>query len=271
MAFLGDITLGQYYPGDSFLHNLDPRNKILASLFLMACLLFVHTIHSLALYATCCVWAWAVSGLPSVLGLRNLRPFIWLLTITISVHAFNADGRVMLVVPGIGWTITDIGLLSGVIFAVRLALLIEFAALLTLTTPPTELTEGLQNLLSPLKRFKIPVHELALMMMLTLRFVPILIREAERVRNAQLSRGAILEGGTIHRVRVLVAMLLPLLTTSLRKAEDLAVAMTARGYLDSTSRTSFRLLRWRVADSWTLAGVISMFIAALVLEQNVVG
>lgn len=250
MAFLNDITLGQYYPGSSFLHRLDPRSKLLASLFFMTCLLFSNNWSLLLLYAGVCILGFYFSKLPLEIILKNLKPFFWLFLITFGIHVLTTTGTTLLEIPIIGVTLTREGAFNGFSYAFRLALLIVFAAFLTLTTEPIELTDSLEKLLSPLKRFSVPVHEMSLMMTLSLRFLPILLREGERIKNAQLSRGISLEGNIVQRVRNVVPMVLPLLVSAIRRAEDLAVAMEARHYVGGEQRTSYHKLAFGRQDLW---------------------
>ncbi len=249
MPILRDITLGQYYPGNSFLHRLDPRSKLLTSLISMTSLLFVFNKEVLFVTVLFCLAGVAVSGVPGRVIFGNIKPFKWLCIITFLIHALSGAGQTLITIPGIGLAITEQGLTAGGAYVVRLVFLIVLAALFTLTTTPTDLTDGLAKLLSPLRRCKVPVHEFALMMTLTLRFVPILLREAERIRNAQLSRGASLEGRLLERVRNLIPMLVPLFVSAIRRAEELAVAMESRNYITGSVRTAFRKLAFRKDDA----------------------
>lgn len=248
MAFLTDITLGQYYPGNSFLHRLDPRSKLLASLLFMTCLLLSNNWTLLGLHTGVCLLGIYFSKIPIQIILKNLKPFFWLFLITFAIHGLTTKGTALVDVPLLGLTVTQEGVFHGFSYSFRLALLIIFAALLTLTTEPIELTDSLEKLFAPLNRFKVPVHEFGLMMTLSLRFLPILLREGERIKNAQLSRGISLEGNIIRRVRNIAPMVLPLLVSAIRRAEDLAVAMEARHYVGGGQRTCFQKLEFGKRD-----------------------
>lgn len=265
MAFLRDITLGQYYPADSFLHRLDPRSKLLASLIFMTCLLLPVRLNSILLQAGICVLGFYFSRIPAKMIIRNLKPFLWLFLITFGIHLFTTKGNAVVSIPFFGIKATEQGLLNGISYSIRLSLLIIFAALLTMTTAPIELTDSLDKLLSPLKRFRLPVHEFVLMITLALRFLPILIREAERIKNAQLSRGASLEGSLLQRVKNIVPMILPLFISAIRRAEDLAVAMEARHYVGGEGRTSYRKLAFSGGDYSLLAFSLAFLGGVLVL------
>ncbi len=264
MAFLKDITLGQYYPGNSYLHRLDPRSKLLTSLILMTGLLVSHNWTLILLEIGVCLLAVGFSKVPIGVFMRNLKWFVWLFSITFAIHAL--DVHVKGTLPYFGVALSEAGLRAGLLYTVRLVLLIVFAALLTLTTVPVALTDGLERLLAPLKRFKLPVHEFAFMMTLALRFIPILIQEGERVKNAQLSRGASLEGPLLQRIRNMVPMLLPLFISAIRRADDLAIAMAARNYTGGDGRTSYSQLAWGQADYITVTLSLLMLSAVLLLS-----
>lgn len=264
---LKDITLGQYYPGNSFLHRLDPRSKLLTSLIFMTCLLLSNKLFLLLVLLGVSVSGVYFSGIPFVRMLKNLRPFFWLFLITFLIHLFTTQGRELIRIPILGFSLSEEGFVNGVSYSLRLGLLIVFAGFLTMTTAPIELTDSLEKLLSPLKRFKVRVHEFALMMTLSLRFLPILILEAERIKNAQLSRGASLEGNLLRRVKNIVPMILPLFVSAIRRAEDLAVAMEARHYVGGEGRTSFRKLQFRRGDFGLLAFSMVALLAIVVLNS----
>lgn len=246
--FLSDLTVGQYYHSDSILHRLDPRTKLLASLIFMTCLLLSRSLAEVLLHGSICLVGFYFSKIPIKLVLRNLKPFLWLFLITFCIHIFTTPGVSLFKMPLLGFQITEQGLTNGLTYSVRLSLFIICSALLTLTTAPIELTDSLEKLLSPLRRFKMPVHEFVLMITLSLRFLPLLIREAERIKNAQLSRGLSLDGNLLQRIKNIVPMILPLFVSVIRRANDLATAMEARHYIGGEGRTSFRQLRLRPAD-----------------------
>lgn len=266
MAFLNDITLGQYYPGDSILHRLDPRSKLTASLTIMTGLLMTTELHLMALPAVVILIAVAIAKIPLTFVFKNLKWFAWLFLITFAIHALEISTSSTF--PFLNFGINPSGLMAGGVYSVRLALLIVVAALLTLTTAPIELTDSLERIFSPLKRLRAPVHELALMMTLSLRFIPILIREAERIKNAQLSRGASLEGNLRQRIYNIVPMILPLFISAIRRADDLAVAMTARNYLGGEGRTCFQRLAFRNADYMVLIFSAALIMGILLLKNG---
>lgn len=263
MGFLNDITFGQYLPRESFVHRLDPRSKLLAALLISTSLLISHRFETQVLLACVGGIGIGLARLPFALVARNLRPFFWLFLITFAIHAFTRGGEAMVTVPGLGWTVTREGVAQGGLYTLRLAFLIVFATLLTLTTSPIELMDGLERLLAPLKRVRVPVQELTLMMSLSLRFIPIMLREAQRIKHAQQSRGAALEGSLLTRLRNLVPMLLPLFVSAFRRADELAVAMEARNYRVGVARSHFRRRVFGPADGLVVGTAAGLFVAGL--------
>jgi energy-coupling factor transport system permease protein len=264
MAFFNDITLGQYYPADSFVHRLDPRAKLLAALVTMSGLLLSY--NYLIIMGMAFILALAVKSakIPFSVMVRNLRPFLWLFAITWLIHLFWTSGRVLWLVPGTSVSITREGVQLGGLYVARLALLIVYAALLTLTTSPIELTDALEKISRPLKRWGVPTHELSLMLTLSLRFIPTLLEEAQRIRNAQLSRGARFSGSLRHRIRGLLPLMVPLFVSAFRRADELALAMDARCYTGGEGRTVYTRLRLGSSDYAVMAG--SLLVLALCIR-----
>ena len=249
MPILGDIALGKYVPGTSVLHRLDPRTKLLAVLLWMTAALASHDVPPVLAFCTFIVATAYLSRLPPVLLLRNLRSFLWLLVITALLHALMTPGRLVWHVPWIELNITEEGLQSAAIFTLRLGAVVTAAAMLTLTTSPMELTDGLERLLRPFRRFGIPAHELAMMVSIALRFIPVLAEEAERLQKAQMARGAEFSGHPIARARKLVPLLVPLFLSAFARADRLAIAMEARGYRGGEGRTQYRQLHYDSGDA----------------------
>jgi energy-coupling factor transport system permease protein len=201
----------------------------------------------------------AMSRLPVNLVLRNIRPFLWLFTLTIIIHLVWTSGRILYHIPILNLDITYEGLQLGLRYTARLVLFILLATILTLSTSPIEMMDALERMGRPLQRWHVPVHELTLMLSLSLRFVPTLMEEAMRIRNAQLSRGAHFEGSLVKRIRSLVPMLLPLFISAFRRADELAYAMDARGYTGGDGRTCFTVLKFRLADGLAMGIVCGFF------------
>jgi energy-coupling factor transport system permease protein len=256
MPLLADLTLGRYVATDSVLHRLDPRTKFLAALVLMTAVLATRSFASLFLSVALVVAAVGLSGLPVGLVLRNLRPFVWLFALTLLLHALLTPGRLLWQVPWTDTVLTVEGARLGAYFALRLAVVVLIAALLTLTTSPTELTDGLERLLAPLRRVGLPAHELAVMITISLRFIPVLVEEAERLHKAQLARGADFGGGPLRRARSLIPLLVPLFVSAFARADRLALAMESRCYRGGVERTSFRQLAFGLRDAVAAAAVV---------------
>ena len=260
---LNDVTFGQYYPAQSFAHRLDPRLKLLMLIAYIVALFVAKTFYGLALCALFAVFAVFISKVPFGAVLRSVKGVIFLLAFTAVLNVFFHGGENVLV----QWGVIRI-CLEGVLFAVflmiRLAFLVIGSALLTLTTTPVSLTDGIESLLKPLTWVKFPVHALALIMSIALRFIPTLIDETNRIISAQKARGADFESGNIvKRVRAIIPILIPLLISAFRRADELGDAMDARCYTNSPHRTKYKKLTftWRdlvaaVAAAALIAGAV---------------
>ena len=251
---LKDITLGQFFPGDSLLHRLDPRTKIVLLFFFLAA---IFVFDSPLAYAALI----AVSRVPFLLMLKALKPLSWIIAFTFVIHLVSTPGDAFFHV----WLfdLTWQGAAKGFFIALRLALLILLSALLTYTTSPLALTDALETLMQPAKRVGVPAHEIAMMMTIALRFVPTLIEEADKIMKAQQARGADLtEGSVIERVKGFVPVLVPLFISAFRRADDLALAMEARCYRGGVGRTQMKALRISSIDYIAYA-FGALFFAAL--------
>ncbi len=250
------ITLGRFVPGESAMHRLDPRAKILAfTLWLIALTLTAGS--GWLLTALCLFLAIGrASRLPLSLVLGNFKPLAPVLFLTLIFNAWLVDGR-PLSVPAAEIPFTAEGVERGIFLCLRLSVLVLGTSLLTLTTSPLSLADGLEGLLRPFERFRIPVHELALTATIALRFIPFLADEAGRIYNAQRARGADFGGSILNRARRLIPLLVPLFVSAYARADRLAVAMEARGYAGGSGRTRYRELKMGAADvAFTATGVI---------------
>lgn len=266
MSLWQNITLGRYYPGNSTVHGLDPRTKLISCAILLSAALAVESWLALTWLGGVIVAAIAVAKLPLRLFLKNLRAFLWLFGITVVLHAFSDPEAPHLNLWGI--SISWPGILTGGRYAFRMALLVTVAAVLSFTTIPTDLTNGLHRMLRPLQRLKIPVHELALMVALALRFLPAIVEEAQRIQRAQISRGARFDGNLLQRVQALTPMLVPLFMSTFSRADELAVAMEARCYHCGEGRMTYRELALSRTDYMALllsgvAGATAVGLAVL--------
>lgn len=258
-----DITLGQYYPADSVLHKLDPRVKLMATLVFIVSLFLVKTWVG---YGVATLFLFSVirlSRVPFSFMVRGLRAIIMLLMITVVFNLFLTPGDRVLIRF---WklTITDEGLRTAMFMAVRLIYLIIGSSVMTLTTTPNDLTDGMEKSLGFLKRLRVPVHEVAMMMSIALRFIPILMEETDKIMKAQIARGADFESGNlIQKAKSLVPLLVPLFISAFRRANDLAMAMEARCYHGGEGRTKMKPLHYERRD-YEAYGVLCVYLAAII-------
>jgi energy-coupling factor transport system permease protein len=259
MRILQDITLGQYLPADSIIHDLDPRLKCIVLIVLMVVVFFIEDPLKFTLLGLCVLLIIRLSKIPLTYVLKGIAPFVWLFLFASIAHFFFTPGESIAPFPIWKINVTREGVANGVVVTVRILFIILLSSLLTLTTTPLELTTALKRVLSPLERWKVPVGDFAMMMMLTLRFVPILLMEARRIINAQKSRGIDFEsGGLVARAKKLVPIFIPLFHLSFKRADELAIAMTCRGYMTGISRTTYRELRFKRVDLY--AGIASLLV-----------
>ena len=259
MFSLKDITLGQYVDNQSVIHRLDPRTKFVVMVLLMIPILCTQTIYSLFIVSAVCIMGILLAKLPAGMIVKNLRPFLWLFGITCIIHLFFTAGTSIPPFPIKGFNITFEGLERGLFFSFRFAIFITAAALFSLTTSPTELTDSVEDTFKPFRRIGLPAHELAMIMTIALRFIPTIVEEADRLRKAQLARGAHFYGGLIRRVKTLIPLTVPLFLSAFRRADELATAMDARCYRGGVGRTHFHERRLSIRDYLTiiLTGILS--------------
>jgi energy-coupling factor transport system permease protein len=255
MEFATYVPIGQYLQRDSAVHRLDPRTKIVATIALMIVLFFVGTFSGLGLFGAATLVLLAIGDIPLGFALRSLRPVAVLLALTVFLNTFFAGGESSRVLFTVGPLVaTEAGLRAALFIGLRLLLLVAITSLLTFTTSPVELTDGVEWMLRPLRRVGVPGHELAMMMSIALRFIPTLLEETERIMKAQMARGAeFSEGNALRRAQALIPVLVPLMLSAFRRSEDLALAMEARCYRGGDERTRMKELRWRAADGLAAA------------------
>jgi energy-coupling factor transport system permease protein len=267
---LRDITLGQYAPRNSPVHRLDPRSKILLFGTAMTLCMLLRNGMVLAALGLAGLLVFRLAGLSVGIAFRNIRSFLWLFGLTFLIHAFTTEGTVWFRIPGGIGTVTREGAAGGLFYSLRIAVLLVFANGLTLTASPMELTDALERFLKPFRRFRIPAHEIALMISISIRFIPLLIDEADRIRNAQLSRGGRTGGSLRNRIRGVFPVVIPLFVSSFRKAGDLAFAMDARCYQGGDGRTQYRPLVFRPADGTAMACAFCLAAATLTADALLV-
>ena len=264
---MDNMLLGRYIPGDSIIHRLDPRSKLLAMFLLIVISFWANNpITNLLLFVVTGIFI-SLSGVPLSFFIKGLRSMFFLIAFTTIFQLFFISGGQVL------WEIGFIKITShgieqaGIIFC-RFVLIIFFSTLLTLTTMPLSLATAVESLLSPLKRFKVPVHEIGLMLSMSLRFVPTLMDDTIRIMNAQKARGVDFgEGSIVQKVKAMIPILIPLFATSLKRADSLATAMEARGYQGGVGRSQYRQLSWMRKDSIALILISLLGILLFILKS----
>ncbi|MBT2667920.1 energy-coupling factor transporter transmembrane protein EcfT [Bacillus sp. ISL-4] len=252
---LDKMIIGRYVPANSLMHKMDPRAKLLL-VFLFVCVVFLaNNVVSYGLLAVFTILLISISKIPLRYLYNGLKPIFFLIVFTFLLHIlFTKEGELLF---EYGWfEIYEGGLIQGFFISVRFTLLILVTSLLTLTTSPISITDGMEELLGPLKKWKMPVHELALMMSIALRFIPTLMEETEKIMKAQTARGVDFSSGPIKdRVKSIVPLLVPLFVSSFKRAEELATAMESRGYRGGEGRTKYRQLDWKTSDSLLMVSI----------------
>lgn len=255
---LKDITLGQYYPADSVIHRLDPRVKLFATLIFIISLFCFKGPLGFALILVFMGVFIKMSKVPLSYMLRGLRAIVILLVIAGAFNLFLSPGEALVSLGPL--TITDTGLRNAVLMTVRMVFLIVGTSVMTLTTTPNQLTDGMEKALRPLNKIHVPVHEISMMMSIALRFIPILLEETDKIMKAQMARGADFESGNIiQRVKNMVPLLVPLFISAFRRANDLALAMEARCYHGGEGRTQMKPLRYQTRD-YAAYGVLMAYL-----------
>ena len=262
---LRDITLGQYYQTDSVLHRLDPRVKLIGTFAFIVGLFLAGNVAGYAVAAIFLVSMIKLSHVPVKFMLKGMKAIAFLIVITVVFNTFMTPGEVLIQV----WKlkVTKEGLIMAAKLAVRLSFLIVGSSIMTLTTTPNQLTDAIESVMRPLKRLHVPVHEVAMMMSIALRFIPILMEETDKIMKAQEARGASFDSGNlIDKTKALIPLLVPLFISAFRRANDLAMAMEARCYRGGDSRTKMKPLIYRRRDVLGY-GVIISFLALVIVTR----
>lgn len=244
---LKNITIGQYFPGNSPLHRLDPRTKLVAVIIYMISLFIINNTFGYIFMVAMSLGIMLISHVPLKIYLKGLKPLLIIIIFAVSLHFFMTPGKIIYTIGPLN--ITQEGVKQGVFMGTRLILLVTVTSVLTLTTTPIALTDGIERLLNPFRRIGVPAHELAMMMTIALRFIPTLIDETEKIMKAQMARGADFESGNlIQRAKALIPLLVPLFLSAFRRADDLAMAMEARCYRGGENRTRMKQLEYSSLD-----------------------
>ena len=258
---LNNITIGQFFPGNSLLHRMDPRAKIIGTTIFVVAIFLAKTPLAYGIVAAFTIGAMLLSRLPLRLMWNAIKPLWIIIVFTMGIHIFTTPGNSIISYGIIN--ITDNGLAMGLQMAARLVFLILFSSLLTYTTSPIRLTDGIEHLLNPFRRIGVPAHELAMMMTIALRFIPTLLDETDRIMKAQSARGAdFVTGSIIQRAKNMVPLLVPLFISAFRRADELAIAMEARCYRGGVNRTRMKELSITWVD---YVGLGAVFIVTAIL------
>ena len=267
---LNNLTMGQYYPVDSPVHRLDPRTKLLLTIVYIVIVFLASTLVGYVLLFAFIWFAARQAHVPFRMLLKGLRPLRMIVILTFLLNLFFTGGDTVLLSF---WVIriTREGLSQAVFYSLRLIFLVLGTSLLTLTTSPVALSDAIEILLGPLKRIHFPAHELAMMMTIALRFIPTLLEETDKIKKAQMARGADFESGNLlTRAKAMVPLLVPLFVSAFRRAGDLAMAMESRCYHGGEGRTRLRVLRFTRADA-VAAGIVALLLVLILLERTFLG
>lgn len=261
------MIFGRYIPGDSFVHKLDPRSKLVFVFAFIVVVFLANNVVTYAILLGLTLFVILLSKIRLYFLINGLKPVIFLMLFTLILHlVMTKEGAVIF---DLGFMkIYEGGLRQGIFISMRFLILVFMTSILTLTTSPISITDGLETLLNPFKRFKLPVHELALMMSISLRFIPTLMDETTKIMKAQMARGSDLSAGPIKdRLKAVVPLLVPLFVSAFKRAEDLATAMEVRGYRGGEGRTKYRQLKWMARDTISLALLVIVAIMLFMLRS----
>lgn len=261
------MIFGRYVPADSSIHKMDPRSKLII-VFLFVCIIFLA--NNAVTYALIGIYTFFMLGLSKIpvrFLYSGLKPVLWLVLFTLVLQLFFTKQGTLLYEWG-PVKIYEEAVRQGIFISLRFFFLILMTSLLTLTTTPIEITDGLETLLHPLKKVRFPVHEMALMMSISLRFIPTLMQETDKIMKAQIARGVEFSSGPFkERIKAVVPLLIPLFVSSFKRAEELAIAMEARGYRGGEGRTKYRQLSWQLADSMQIVILLVLSVLLYLLRS----
>lgn len=265
------ITLGQYYPSDSRLHKLDPRMKLIAAVIFIVSVFLADNLPSYIFILLSCMALAFAAKIPSGLLLKSIKPLIYIIAITAFFNVFWTKGETLLTPKGFFISIYLEGIISAFYMIIRLvSLVLGTLVLISYTTTPIALTHGMESLLYPLSKIKVPVHEFAMMMSIALRFIPTLMEETEKIINAQKARGADFEtGGLIKRAKAFIPIMIPLFVSAFRRADELATAMESRCYNGSVGRTRMNVLKFGISDFiFIILMALALFVTVLLSKKS---
>lgn len=264
---MNKLLLGRFIPGDSILHRLDARAKLLGSFYYIVIIFFANNWPSYLLMFLFTMGAILLSKISLRFFLKGVKPLIWLIIFTTALQIFFTKGGTVYFSWWI-FSLSEYGLINGAFIFCRFVLIIFISTLLTLTTPPLALADAIEYLLRPLNYIKFPVHEVSLMLSIALRFVPTLMDETEKIMNAQRARGVDFgDGNLVDKMKAIIPLLIPLFVSSFNRAESLATAMIARGYQGGEGRSKYRILKWQWKDSFAVLSFALLTVALIFLRN----
>lgn len=264
---LADIMLGQYFHGNSIIHQLDPRTKILSTVLFISSIFLAENYQAYLVVAAFVALIIGLAGIPIIMIVRSLKPLWFIIILTFLIHIFTTPGNILYTLGPL--TMTQEGLHQGSLMSLRLVFLIIVSSLLTFTTSPVALTDGIERLLKPFKKIGLPAHELAMMMTIALRFIPTLLEETDRIMKAQMARGADFTSGNIlRRAKNMIPLLVPLFISAFRRADELATAMESRCYRGGDHRT--RMKQLKIASRDVAAGIILLLLIGVLIIVRII-
>lgn len=261
------MIIGRYIPGNTIIHQLDPRMKMIYVILFMILIFFCNNWYTYGFMFLVLLLIIYLAEIKLWFLIKGLTPVMLLFIFTFLMHLVVTKGGTVLVDLKL-FTIESNGVVQGAFIVMRLALLVMISTVMTLTTSPISLTDAIESMLKPLKKIKFPVHELAMMMSISLRFIPTLMDELDRIIKAQISRGSDVTAGSVFsRFKAIIPLLIPMFISAFKRADDLAIAMEARGYNSSNVRTTYRKLNWRLKDTCALLTIIIVGLVILILRK----
>ncbi|MDQ0856712.1 energy-coupling factor transporter transmembrane protein EcfT [Bacillus sp. V2I10] len=264
---MNSMIIGKYVPGSSLIHKMDPRSKLTMIFLFVFIVFFANNALTYSILGLFTLFIVASTKLPPRFLLNGLKPIIWIILFTFILHILVTKEGPLLFEFGF-LSIHEEGVRQGIFISLRFLFLILLTTILTLTTTPIEVTDGMESLLNPFKKIGLPVHELALMMSISLRFIPTLMEETDKIMKAQMARGVDFTSGPVkQRISAIIPLLVPLFISAFKRAEELATAMEARGYQGGEGRTKLRELKWGILDTVILAVLIGVGIVLLLFRS----
>lgn len=260
-----NLALGQYCPRKSLIHRLDPRTKFLSMIPIVIAITVGRNFLTLLGFLVFLSIVIRLTNVPFAHFFRQLKIFVWIVIFTFFLHSFFGEGNPIFQIPLVGFAVTEDGVSKGLFFGLRLLLMISFSVIVMLTTSPTDMTDGLEKLLRPLKKAGLQPDRFALMLGITLRFIPVLFEESDRIKKAQTARGVHFDGKIVSRVKNLASVVIPMFISVFNRADSLAMALEARGYPGSGSRTYYNDLQYTTYDIFAAVIVLCISTGAFLL------